>query len=121
MALVAIHTDPKTQKEQIVALAQLTKLHGSADAEFAIQVRDAYQGTGLGTELLNTLLSIARNEGIERVLAEIMPENIGMRRICERLGFSFHRLPDSRNVVASIDLQSAQPPIETDEAEKVTE
>lgn len=121
MALVAIHTDPKTQKEQIVALAQLTKLHGSADAEFAIQVRDAYQGTGLGTELLNTLLSIALNEGIERVLAEIMPENIGMRRICERLGFSFHRLPDSRNVVASIDLQSAQPPIETDEAEKVTE
>jgi acetyltransferase len=104
MALVAVHTNPKTNRPQIIALAQLTKLHGSSDAEFAIQVRDEYQGTGLGTELLNRLLDIARDEGIERVVAEIMPENIGMRRICEKLGFSFHRLPDSQNIMAEIQL-----------------
>jgi acetyltransferase len=104
MALVAVRTDPKSHRPQIIAHGQLTKLHGSNDAEFAIQVRDAYQGTGLGTELLNRLLEIARDEGIERVVAEIMPENIGMRRICTKLGFEFHRLPDSQNLVAEIAL-----------------
>jgi acetyltransferase len=105
MSLVAVRSDLKTTRPQIIAHGQLTKLHGSNDAEFAIQVRDAYQGTGLGTELLNRLLEIARDEGIERVVAEIMPENVGMRRICTKLGFTFHRLPDSQNILAEIELE----------------
>ncbi len=91
-------------------VGQLTKLHGRGDAEFAIQVRDEYQGTGLGTELLQRLLEIARDEGIERVFAEIMPENTGMRRVCSKLGFSFERVPDSQLVLAHIDLTSPPKP-----------
>ena len=117
MALVAVRTDPKTHRPQIIALGQLTKLHGSSDAEFAIQVRDAYQGTGLGTELLNRLLEIARNEGIERVVAEIMPENVGMRRVCTKLGFTFRRLPESQNIMAEIELPPLAPTKEVEQAE----
>ena len=105
MSLVAVHTDPKTKRPQTIAHGQLTKLHGNNDAEFAIQVRDEYQGTGLGTELLNRLLEVANAEGIERVVAEIMPENVGMRRICTKLGFTFQRLPDSMNILAEIELE----------------
>lgn len=110
MALVVVRNDPKTNRPQIVAHGQLTKLHGRGDAEFAIQVRDEYQGTGLGTELLQRLLEIARDEGIERVFAEIMPENTGMRRVCSKLGFSFERVPDSQLVLAHIDLTSPPKP-----------
>jgi len=110
MALVAVRTDPKTSRPQIIAHGQLTKLHGSNEAEFAIQVRDLFQGTGLGTELLNRLLNIARNEGVERVVAEIMPANIGMRRICEKLGFTFQRLPNSQDLVAEIQLEPGEEP-----------
>ena len=117
MALIAVRTDPKNGRPQAIAHGQLTKLHGSADAEFAIQVRDDYQGTGLGTELLERLLEIARNEGIERVVAEIMPENVGMRRICTKLGFTFHRLPDSQNILAEINLE----PKDVDQAKPVAE
>lgn len=118
MALVAVLTDPKSHRPQIIAHGQLTKLHGSEDAEFAIQVRDEYQNTGLGTELLNRLLEIARNEEIERVVAEIMPENVGMRRICTKLGFTFHRLPDSQNIMAEIELEPKARPNEAMEGEK---
>jgi acetyltransferase len=104
MALVAVQPHPKSEEPRIIAHGQLTKLHGTNDAEFAIQVRDEFQGTGLGTELLQRLLEIARNEKIQRVVAEIMPENKGMRRICEKLGFNFHRAPDSQNIFAEIDL-----------------
>ena len=103
ITLVAEHQNEAGQKE-IVALGQLTKLHGSSDAEFAVQVRDDFQGTGLGTEILTQLLSIGRNEKLERVVAEIMPENTGMRRICTKLGFEFHHIPDSRNIYAEIKL-----------------
>ncbi len=67
--------------------------------------------------MLNRLLEIARDEGIERVVAEIMPENVGMRRICTKLGFSFRRLPDSQNIVAEIELErgaTAEDPVEDD-------
>lgn len=100
MALVAVREHPKSKRDEILAYAQLTKLHGSRDAEFSIQVRDEVQGTGLGTETMLTLLQIARDEKIERVVAEIMPENTGMRRVCEKLGFTFTRIPDSPNIRA---------------------
>jgi acetyltransferase len=113
MALVATQVDPKTHRAKIIAHGQLTKLHGSNEAEFAVQVRDEYQGTGLGTELLQRLLEIARNENIERVIAEIMPENTGMRRICTKLGFSFSKVPDSQNILAEIQLEKQPPAVES--------
>jgi L-amino acid N-acyltransferase YncA len=36
------------------------------------------QGVGLGTELSRRLAEIARAEKIERVIAEILPENVQM-------------------------------------------
>ena len=117
MALVAVRADPKNGRPQIIGHGQLTKLHGSDDAEFAIQVRDEFQGTGLGTEMLQRLLEIAADEGILRVLAEIMPENTGMRRICTKLGFSFSKIPDSQNVLAEIAVESRRPVEEEPELE----
>ncbi|MEX1020245.1 MAG: bifunctional acetate--CoA ligase family protein/GNAT family N-acetyltransferase [Litorilinea sp.] len=105
IALVAVRPQPKTGRNEIIAHGQLTKLHGTNDAEFAIQVIDEIQGTGLGTELLTRLLEIARDEGIERVMAEIMPENTGMRRVCEKLGFQIERIPDTQMLRAEIAVE----------------
>lgn len=104
MAIVAVTEDPITGRQEIIGHGQLTKLHGLGESEFAMQVRDEDQGHGLGTEMLRILLQIARDEGQERVVAEIMPENSGMRRVCTKLGFEFERIPDSPNYKAEIDL-----------------
>ena len=103
MALVAQIEDERGHPS-IIAMGQLTKLHGSDDGEFAILVTDQYQRTGLGTELLRQLLDIGRDEGLERVIAEILPENEGMRRICDKLGFEFSHIPSTRVIRAEIDL-----------------
>ena len=42
---------------------------------------------GLGAELLGRLLHVARQEHIEHVVGEILPDNAGMIRLCRRLGF----------------------------------
>jgi acetyltransferase len=85
MALVAIHED------SIVAVGRLVRVRSSPaaapEAEFAILVSDAFQGRGLGLELLRRLVEIARAEKVRIVSAEILPENRAMLRVCERLGF----------------------------------
>ena len=103
MALVAEMKDEKGHI-QIVAMGQLTKLQGTTDGEFALLVNDKYQRTGLGTELLARLLNIGRDEKLERVVAEILPENEGMRRVCTKLGFKFSKVPDSNTIYAEIAL-----------------
>ena len=100
ISLVAVREDPKTKRPEVIAHGQLTKLHGRRDAEFAVQVRDVYQGSGLGTHILTQLLDIARDEKLEKVVAEIMPDNAGMRRVCTKLGFDFSRMPNSQNFMA---------------------
>ena len=52
--------------------------------------------------MLRLLLDIGRDEGLERISAEILPENHAMRRICQRLGFTVVETPDL--VQAWIDL-----------------
>jgi acetyltransferase len=59
----------------------------------------------LGTELLKQLLEFARNEGIERVVAEIMPENSSMRHVAAKLGFGFGHTPDGESILAEIELE----------------
>ena len=46
-----------------------------------------------------------------------MPENTGMRRICTKLGFNFERVPDSQNVMASIELTRTPRVTEVEEEE----
>jgi acetyltransferase len=77
----------------ILAVARLRKIDAT-DAELAVLITDEYQGRGLGTELSRRLVEIARAENIERVIAEILPENIHMQRVCRELGFRMDQHAD---------------------------
>ena len=80
--------------EIVVAVGRLSRAHATAEAEYALLVSDAYQGMGVGSRLLRRLLEIGREEGIETVIAYILPENTGMRHISQTLGFKFEREED---------------------------
>ena len=73
---------------QIVAVGRLSRDHAGPTAEFAILVGDAWQRHGLGTELLRRLVAIGRDEGIERIWAEMLPTNGGMRHTARAVGFT---------------------------------
>lgn len=85
MVLVAVRRLPE---REIAGVGRLSKVYGSDEAEFAILIQDAYQGQGLGTELLRRLLEVARDEAdIGRVVAYMLPQNQGMKQVASRLGF----------------------------------
>lgn len=91
VALVVERDNAETGQKDIIAVGRLTKARLTDDAEFAMLVSDAYQGRGIGTVLLQRLLQIGRDEGVRRVEAYMLDENLGMRAICEKMGFEFGR------------------------------
>jgi acetyltransferase len=89
MALVAERNsarDDGTGRE-ILGVGRLSKLHGRNEAEFAILVSDLYQRHGLGFELMRRLTQIARDEKLERVTGNILPENKEMQGLAKKTGF----------------------------------
>jgi len=89
MLLVADYKDPQTSEHEILAVARLSKLHGTNEAEFALIVSDNYQNQGLGTELLRQLLEIGKEEQLDAIVGYILTGNYKMQSICRKLGFQF--------------------------------
>ena len=104
MALVVVHRDPATGESSIIAVARLSKIQGTDAAEFAIVVADAYQGQGLGRELLQRLLDVGRAEKIGCIQGSILQDNTDMIRLSEDLGFRFTDVAGEPIVRAEVTL-----------------
>ena len=104
IVLVVEWTDPATGAQEIVAVGRLTRLPNPTEAEFAMLVRDDFQGRGIGTHLLRNLLAFGKDEGIERVVAWMLPENRGMIEISEKLGFKLSREEDMVKAVMEVGI-----------------
>ena len=110
LALVADRLDPDGGGHEVLAVGRLSKSHLGDEAEFALLIRDGWQGRGLGTELLGRLIAFGRDERLRRITAEVLPENGAMLRICEKLGFRLRREPGVPEVRAELDLADPAPP-----------
>jgi acetyltransferase len=89
---------------EILAIGRLSKIPGQDQAEFAIVISDDWQHRGLGTELLRRLVQIGRDERVSCIVADILPENADMRRICEKVGFKLRYEPGDSVVRALLPL-----------------
>ena len=104
MALVADSKNPETGDHEIIAMGRLSRLYGKDEAEFSLEVRDAFQRHGLGAELLHRLVAIGRHEQIGCISAVVLPQNQGMLRICKNLGFHTDYAESDRLVHARLGL-----------------
>ena len=102
MALVVERADPDSGERAILATARLSKLHQSAEAEFAILVSDAWQRHGFGVELLRRLVQIGRDEKLERIVATILSDNVAMQHVSRKVGFKLKRVETEMH--AELDL-----------------
>jgi acetyltransferase len=86
-----------------IAVARLILESNKTRGEFAVVVADKYQAQGLGVKLVDMLIAVAREKGVESIYGIILSENIKMIRLCEKLGFSTRR--DQENVFAELKLK----------------
>jgi acetyltransferase len=57
-------------------------------------VHDDFQGQGLAYKLLNILIGIADEKGLDEFYGYIQPSNWKMVRLCEKLGMIPEKSPD---------------------------
>jgi acetyltransferase len=86
MALVAQRQDAAGNPE-IIGVSRYYMNPQTGDAEFAVIVRDAYQGQGLGQHLMERLIAVARERGVSRLVGFVLRENAGMLALAKALGF----------------------------------
>ena len=94
---------------EVVGVARYDRSPGDpTTAEFAILVEDAWQGVGLGRQLLSELLELAAARGVRSLTATVQPDNdrvIGLiRRLLPRSTFT----PDHGVYEVASPLTSAQ-------------
>jgi acetate---CoA ligase (ADP-forming) len=79
------------EEERVVALGTWSRLRDPTAAEAAFAVDDEHQGRGIGTRLVEQLAGLAADAGIERFVAEVLPSNLAMLQVFERVGFEVAR------------------------------
>ncbi len=102
MVLVAERRNPNTHASEIIGVGRLSKDHGANEAEFALTIGDQWQGHGLGTQLLNLLVGVGREEKLERITATILADNHEMQRIARKLGFKVTLAPGENECRAEL-------------------
>ena len=93
IALVAIDEDSQT--DRLLGVARIIGDPDGKTGEFAVLVGDAWQGKGIGSNLLEKCLSIAEKQGFKTVHGIVLHENKNMLALGKKLGFAIKRGPDS--------------------------
>jgi acetyl coenzyme A synthetase (ADP forming)-like protein len=107
MALLAVRRNAETGESEILGVGRLMKIHGTEEAEIAVLISDHWHGKGLGKELLARLVKVAADDKLTRVVADILPDNRGVMRILDKLGFSLKHSLDDDVVRAELQLRTA--------------
>jgi len=93
VALVAIDED--SQSDSMLGVARIIGDPDGKTGEFAVLVGDAWQGKGIGSNLLEKCLLIAAKQGFETVHGIVLHENKNMLALGKKLGFEIKRDADS--------------------------
>lgn len=83
---MAIVAQPKGE-DRIVAVIRLVLNDDRRHGEFALVTADAWQGLGLGTELLGYIIKIAGDYGLEGLHCFISSDNLRMIGLAKKMGF----------------------------------
>ena len=98
VALVAV-----TEDDAIIGVARYDKV-GPDEAEVAFNIADAHHGRGLGSVLLEHLAAAARERGIRRFTADVLPQNGRMIAVFREAGYSLQQRLEDGVVTVGFDI-----------------
>ena len=103
MALVAVRKNAEG-KPEIIGVSRYYMNPQTGSAEFAVIVRDAYHGEGLGQYLMERLIAVARERGVLQLVGAVLRENNRMLTLAKNLGFRETKPIDRDAVQVVLDL-----------------
>jgi acetyltransferase len=66
--------------------------------EFALVVSDQWQRKGIGHYLMQKLMEVARDRGLERMQGEVLRNNYKMLELMKNLNFQMQNHPEDVNI-----------------------
>jgi acetyltransferase len=95
MALVAVFRERKAapdgamlESERIVGVSRYVTNPDQSSCEFALVVADDFNGKGLGSRLMLSIMDVARDKGLTEIVGLVLASNPGMLRLMRGLGFA---------------------------------
>ena len=103
IALVAL--SESKSKEEMLGVARIILERNLKEAEFSVVVGDQWQGKGIGAALLQRCLSIARDQGLEKVTGVVLAENTQMLALGKKMGFKSKKVMGVNEYELSLDFR----------------
>ena len=91
-------------RRKILGVSRLSIETDGKGGEMAFIVSDQWQGLGLGTKMVDYVLDIAKEKGVESVYAIMLPDNYRALSLTKKMGFTIEYLEDS-TVKGSLNLK----------------
>ncbi len=105
--VAVVATTMREGAEAIIGVARFDRLeHG--DAEVAFNISDSAQGRGLGSVLLEHIAAAARERGIRRFFADVLPQNGRMLSVFREAGYRQVQHEEDGIVEVTVDLDPTE-------------
>lgn len=104
---------PDNDESRLCAIAHLVADPDGVEGEYAVLVHHEHAGAGLGRALMEELIAHARRQKLQRVVGDVLRENVPMLTLARRLGFTIGAPPDDeedatvRHVTLELDAPAA--------------
>ena len=76
-------------RRRIIGIGRLIIEPDFRSGEYAVLVHDEYQGKGLGYKLVDLIIGIAQDKGLEEIYGKVLTENERMLKMAIKLGFQY--------------------------------
>jgi len=104
LGLMALAQPPSP--EVMLGVSRLVMDPDRKTGEFAVIVGDPWQGKGLGPKLLEQLIAVARDQGLQLLYGDVLVQNQPMLEMAKKAGFALKRAAED---VIRLELQLQTP------------
>ena len=101
MALVAVVKERTStpegdisETERIVGVSRYVTNPDQSSCEFALVVADDFNGKGLGSRLMESIMDVAREKGLAEIEGLVLANNAGMLKLMRGLGYQVKSYPE---------------------------
>jgi len=92
-------------KEKILGVVRLIEEPDGKRGEIAFIVADPWQRLGLGSKMLDYMIEICIERGLDEIYGIMLPDNFRAQELMKKMGFTLKRTKDNL-VAATLDLHS---------------
>ncbi|MBV8123529.1 MAG: bifunctional acetate--CoA ligase family protein/GNAT family N-acetyltransferase [Burkholderiaceae bacterium] len=101
MALVAVHKERQAgedgeirETERIVGVSRYITNPDQTSCEFALLVADEFKGKGLGSRLMESIMAVAHDKGLNEIDGLVLSQNADMLKLMRSLNFRVKAYPE---------------------------